>query len=169
MFCLTQTQSSESYTDTRNHDFIPCTTTLPVVLHAEFNDTLALHDNVTGILQLEQSNKMSYKGSQGCDTYNGKFNKVSTKHSQCTERKPQYNGTYFHDVNTLQTWRAQRILTQVAIPCTMTPFMKVRSLSAECTHFCACSRFTVSGLDPHHNTGHQSISPETSPMLSCTW
>jgi hypothetical protein len=27
----------------------------------KFNQTLALHDNVTGILQLDQSNKMAYK------------------------------------------------------------------------------------------------------------
>jgi hypothetical protein len=29
-------------------------------MHNKFNQTLALHDNVTGILQLNQSNKMAY-------------------------------------------------------------------------------------------------------------
>jgi hypothetical protein len=69
----------------------------------KFKETLALHDNVTGILQLDQSNKMAHKDPGVCDMYNGKFYTISTKHPRCTEKEPQNNRTYFHDVNTLLT------------------------------------------------------------------
>jgi hypothetical protein len=164
-FFLTQTQSFKSCTDPKNHNFIPLHQSITsgsknspcmTMLQAFFSWIKATkwHIRILGLWYVQWQVLQS-------------FHKTFSVHRK--ENKPQYRRTYFHDVNTLLTWRAPRVLTQVAIPCTMTPFMKVHSVSAEWTHFCACSRFMLHGLDPHHNTGHQSISPETSPMLSCTW
>jgi hypothetical protein len=56
----------------------------------KFNETLALHDNVTGILWLDQSNKMAHKDPAICVMYNGKFYKVPTKHAQRIEKRTNY-------------------------------------------------------------------------------
>jgi hypothetical protein len=76
-----------------NHDFIPHASVHYqwFYMQNKFNETLVLHDNVTGILQLDQSNKMAYKDPGGCDTYNGKFYKVSTKRPQCIEKRTNLN------------------------------------------------------------------------------
>jgi hypothetical protein len=131
MFFLTQTQSFKSYTDPKTINFIPlhqsitsgstCRISLTrhspcmTMLQAFFScmKETKWHTKILGLWYVQwQVLQSSYK--------------TFSVHRK--KNKPQYNRTYFLVVNTLLTWRAPHMLTQVAIPCTMSPIMKVHSV-----------------------------------------
>jgi hypothetical protein len=86
--------------------------------------------------------------------YNGKFYKVSTKHCQCTEKRTNHNTVELTFMMWIHCWHEGPHVCWHKCPyhALWPPFMRVQSVSGECTHFCACSRFTVPSLDTHHNT-----------------